>query len=85
MLNILWPILIIISFTYGILNGKADAINESVFRGASDAVQLSINLLRNDVPMERNNANSIKNKSYEKNYEIATSYYEVFISGNKRN
>lgn len=57
MLNILWPAIIIISYVYGILNGKADAINESVFSSSADAVQLCISLLRNDVPMERYNSN----------------------------
>ena len=42
MLNILWPLFIIISFTYGLLNGGVDAINNSIFDSASSAVQLCI-------------------------------------------
>ena len=59
MLNFLWPAIIIVSFAYGILNGNANAINESIFRGASDAVELSISLLRHYVPVERSDANCI--------------------------
>lgn len=59
MLNILWPIFIIVSFTYAILSGRIEEINNSVFSSTSDAVQLSINLLRYYVPMEWNYADCI--------------------------
>ena len=45
MLNILWPIFIIISFTYGILTGNVQNINSSIFESAADSVELSITFL----------------------------------------
>ena len=42
MLNILWPIFILVSFIYGILNGKVEDINNSIFESASSAVELCI-------------------------------------------
>ncbi len=45
MLNIVWPIFIIISFSYAILSGNIDALNSSIFDSTSDAVNLSIQLL----------------------------------------
>lgn len=45
MLNILWPIFIIISFIYGFISGNIDEINNSIFESTQDAVQLSITLL----------------------------------------
>lgn len=45
MLNILWPIFIIISFIYAIFTGNIENINTSIFESASSAVQLSITFL----------------------------------------
>ena len=45
MLNIIWPIFIIISFIYAILSGNIDNVNNSIFQSTSDAVKLSIDLL----------------------------------------
>ncbi|NLC88174.1 MAG: nucleoside recognition protein [Clostridiaceae bacterium] len=42
MLNIIWPVFILISFAYGILNGNVDKINQSIFESASSSVQLCI-------------------------------------------
>ena len=42
MLNFIWPIFIIISCTYGILTGKVNEINNSIFASIEDAVQLTI-------------------------------------------
>lgn len=42
MLNILWPAFILISFIYGILRGNVEAINDSIFTCAKNAVELSI-------------------------------------------
>lgn len=42
MLNILWPAFILISFIYGILRGNVEAINDSIFISAKNAVELSI-------------------------------------------
>ena len=61
MLNILWPIIIILLFIYGILNGKVNEINKSIFNSASDTVQLCISLLRDYVSLEWNYANSLAN------------------------
>lgn len=45
MLNIVWPIFIIISFSYAIISGNLDKLNTSIFESTNDAVSLCINLL----------------------------------------
>ena len=45
MLNILWPTFIILSFTYGLICGKANEINNEIFNSLTDAVELSITFL----------------------------------------
>ena len=45
MLNIIWPICIIISYIYAIFTGKVSQINNSVFDSCESAVQLSITFL----------------------------------------
>ena len=45
MLNLVWPIFIIISFSYAIFSGNLEKLNSSIFESASDAVNLSISLL----------------------------------------
>lgn len=45
MLNILWPIFIIISFAYAIFSGNVDKLNESIFSSTSESVNLCIILL----------------------------------------
>lgn len=45
MLNIIWPIFIIISFIYAILNGRVLEVNNSVFESTKSAVELTISLL----------------------------------------
>lgn len=45
MLNIIWPIFIIISFLYAIIMGRVEEINESIFDSAKNAVELSITFL----------------------------------------
>lgn len=45
MLNILWPIFIIISFAYAILTGNVQNVNNSIFESTGNAVQLSITFL----------------------------------------
>ena len=47
MLNILWPIFIIISFAYAIFSGNVDKLNESIFSSTSESVNLCISLLGN--------------------------------------
>lgn len=42
MLNIIWPIFIIISFVYGIFSGNVENINNGIFESVSDAVNLTI-------------------------------------------
>lgn len=42
MLNILWPIFILVSFIYGIIRGNIAEINQSIFDSATNAVELSI-------------------------------------------
>ena len=45
MLNILWPVFIIISFLYAFLSGNIDSVNNSIFESTNNAVELSIKLL----------------------------------------
>lgn len=45
MLNIIWPIFIIISFIYAIATGRVEEINNSIFESAASAVELSITFL----------------------------------------
>ena len=45
MLNILWPIFIIISCAYAIFSGNVDKLNESIFSSTSESVNLCISLL----------------------------------------
>lgn len=42
MLNIIWPIFIIISFIYGIFSGNVEKINNAIFESTSEAVNLTI-------------------------------------------
>ena len=62
MLNIVWPIFIILSFSYAIFSGNLENLNSSIFSSTEEAVSLSINLLRNNLPMEWNYENCCKNK-----------------------
>lgn len=45
MLNIIWPIFIIISYIYAIFTGKVNEINNSVFESCQSAVNLTITFL----------------------------------------
>ena len=45
MLNIIWPLFIIISFIYGIFAGRVNEINNEIFNSLESAVQLSITFL----------------------------------------
>lgn len=45
MLNLLWPIFIIISITYSIFSGNIEHINKSIFESAESAVTFSLSLL----------------------------------------
>ncbi len=45
MLNILWPIFIIVSYIYGIFTGNVSNINNSVFESCESAVKLTITFL----------------------------------------
>ena len=45
LLNIIWPIFIIISFIYAIFSGNLENLNKSIFSSVEDAVNLSISLL----------------------------------------
>lgn len=61
MLNVLWPIFIIISFVFAILKGSPDTLTNSVFDSAKSAIDLSINLLRGNGTMVGYNEYSVKN------------------------
>lgn len=45
MLNIIWPLFLIISFIYAILNGRITEVNSSIFESTKSAVELCISLL----------------------------------------
>lgn len=45
MLNILWPILILISYIYAIFSGNVEKINSAVFEYTDSAVSLTVTLL----------------------------------------
>ena len=45
MLNIVWPIFIVISFTFAIFSGNLDALNTSIFESTQEAITLCITLL----------------------------------------
>lgn len=45
MLNTVWPIFIILSFSFAIFSGNLDKLNSAILSGTSDAVNLSISLL----------------------------------------
>lgn len=45
MLNILWPIFIIISIIYAIFSGNIENLNNSIFESAESAVNLTLTLL----------------------------------------
>ena len=45
MLNIIWPLFIIVSFAYAMFNGNVESINNSIFESTADAVELSLTFL----------------------------------------
>lgn len=45
MLNIIWPLFLIISFIYAILSGRVAEVNSSIFESTKSAVELCISLL----------------------------------------
>ncbi len=45
MLNIVWPIFLILSFVYAILSGNLNKVNQSIFDSTNTAIQLCITLL----------------------------------------
>ena len=45
MLNIIWPIFIIISYIYATFTGNIDEVNTEIFNSVNEAVSLSISLL----------------------------------------
>ncbi len=45
MLNTIWPIFILISFSYAIFSGNLEQLNSSIFESTNDAIKLSIELL----------------------------------------
>lgn len=45
MLNLVWPIFIIISFTYAIFSGNLEKLNTSIFDSTESAINLSLTML----------------------------------------
>lgn len=56
MLNQIWPMFILVSFSYAIFSGNLEQLNASIFESTSDAIRLSIELLRDHMFMEWNYA-----------------------------
>ena len=46
-MDYLWPIIIIISYIYALINGNMEKVNEAIFDSITDVIQLSITLLGN--------------------------------------
>lgn len=44
MLNILWPIFIIVSYVYAMINGNMESVNNAIFESTESAVNLTITL-----------------------------------------
>ncbi len=66
MLNKIWPMFMIISIIYAIMNGNTDKINASIFSSTQETVTLLYNIIRNYMSVEWNNENSRKNKNNKK-------------------
>lgn len=62
MLNILWPVLIIVSYIYAIFSGNIDKVNTAIFDYTKNAVDLTITLVRYNVLVEWFNGNCSKYK-----------------------
>lgn len=62
MLNVLWPLFILVSYIYAIFVGNIEEINNDIFNSVNNAVNMSINLLRKYVPVVWNNEYSRKIK-----------------------
>ena len=45
LLNSIWPIFIILSFSFAIFSGNIDKLNQSIFSSTEEAVNLCITLL----------------------------------------
>ncbi len=45
MLNIIWPIFIIMSFLFAIFSGNLDSLNSSIFKSTEEAINLCLTLL----------------------------------------
>ena len=45
MLNIIWPIFIIISYIYAIFSGRLENVNNAIFEYTKTSVELTITLL----------------------------------------
>lgn len=45
MLNIVWPIFIIISFSFAVFSGNLEQLNSSIFESTTNAINLTISLL----------------------------------------
>lgn len=47
MLNIIWPIFIIVSYVYACFSGNLEKINNGIFESTKSAVELCLTFLRN--------------------------------------
>jgi len=45
MLNVIWPLFIILSFIYAIITGRVEEANSAIFESTKTAIELSITLL----------------------------------------
>ena len=46
-MDYLWPIIIIVSYIFALINGNMEKVNEAIFNSLTDVIQLSITLLGN--------------------------------------
>lgn len=84
MLNIIWPIFIIISYIYAIITGKVNEINNSVFESCESAVKLTITFLGTMCLWSGIMRNSTKNHVNIQINKFIITYYENTISRNSK-
>lgn len=84
MLNTIWPIFVLLSFSYAIFSGNLEQLNSSIFQSTSDAIKLSMELLRDNMFMEWNHANCKQNHDYQQINKFIVSCYKGIISRNEK-
>lgn len=65
MLNIIWPVFIVISIAFAIVTGNVFKINDAIFSSTKDTVELCITLLGTICLWNRYYASCITNKNID--------------------